>query len=685
MGLGNRFEDLTSLALASVSGLVVALHYQQEIEKDQLYHVLSQFFSKGQTFLELFPPTSILASSSLSTPVLMWLAFLSKVLLCSLFVARVCQTWTTYSISHYASHSAVSIYTLYLGASHTESSGLQACNSSAELLVILVLLYAIEGHAEGLGTSCLGVAECLLVFALTLGCNFFDVVLGFIVVYISRISSIMESQACEDGMKQDSQVSTTVYPASPLLYVNPSKAVSMCKLLAVTLRSLALPWIVYIGIIGFVLPSSETAAGGNYNLRYLSARARRTLSPAGEASRTPNWSNYSIPPHSIVPYVPISLYLPKAGFLWHDEAVWLEELGMFGDASELVPSSEHGEDFQNLDEYRPTSPLSRVYFSDPIARRHPWSFEQTNSADMHQPNQEDYIRSHLWSGEGVYIRSRISGRYLGVSEGERSFIDREMNIPVSEDSFIRFQVGCHQTRNSQTAWTIEYDPYNDEGFRLYNPLQECHLATSFRPFPDWDGESGNDTVAKEINLVIETTCTRAAAKQASTLFLVEGTLKGQRQQLHPSLASLQPIRDHMIRGYELMKGLVSIRQSRRLYGEIGDVPNFLRHSNAESTGATPMIERTVLVIFLATHVLWLLWRKRGKGAENQNGHGSTYLWTHNPQRENGFQIGCIAMFVYGHVLAYWIAGEDRPFGGRLALIMALVGMDTIRKDVIHYN
>lgn len=75
-----------------------------------------------------------------------------------------------------------------------------------------------------------------------------------------------------------------------------------------------------------------------------------------------------------------------------------------------------------------------------------------------------------------------------------------------------------------TTWRIDYDPDSDNGFRLYNIYQRCYLASSFRLYPDWDGERGNDTVDAQIHQYVEATCTRFASVEASTLFLVEGKI-----------------------------------------------------------------------------------------------------------------------------------------------------------------
>lgn len=188
----------------------------------------------------------------------------------------------------------------------------------------------------------------------------------------------------------------------------------------------------YLFLLGLVFSGTETAAGGNYNLHFLSASARRGLSPAWAASQIHLPANVStpVPRHAIVPYVPVSVYLPRAGFLWQDEAVWLRQLGVFGERWEL-----DGPQNETL------LALSRVYLSDPIGRRHPWAFEQDLDLGEFEPRQQDIITTYLWSGERVHLRSRISSEYLGVAGAERSLIDQEMGIPPSEDGFVRLRTG----------------------------------------------------------------------------------------------------------------------------------------------------------------------------------------------------------------------------------------------------
>lgn len=216
----------------------------------------------------------------------------------------------------------------------------------------------------------------------------------------------------------------------------------------VYLRMLVLPVLLYLTVLGAVFSGSEIAAGGNYNLHFLSAQARRALSPSGEESRVPPLGNHSIPRHSIVPYVPVSLYMPEAGFLWQDDAVWIPQLGVFGDQSELEAGETERAETDAAASSSPDEPdssLYRVHFSDPIGQRHPWAFEQEQAngvelEDEWEEHQKDYLHSHLWSGEMVSLRSRVTGSYLGVAGGQRSLIDTELNVEVSPDDFRRLRV-----------------------------------------------------------------------------------------------------------------------------------------------------------------------------------------------------------------------------------------------------
>lgn len=206
----------------------------------------------------------------------------------------------------------------------------------------------------------------------------------------------------------------------------------------IALRSALQPLVFLVAALGAISPASEIAAGGNYNSRFLSAEARRAMSPASRDVSIPNWGNHTLPRHAVIPYVPVSLYLRQAGFLWQDDAVWLPELGVFGEERQL---GEEEEEDHAVPGHRDAG-LHRAYFSDPIGRRHPWAFEQDFSAQGGRDGQEDddYARSHLQPGDHVHIRSRVTERYLAVDGDSMSYIDQEMDIrPIEGHS--RLPVG----------------------------------------------------------------------------------------------------------------------------------------------------------------------------------------------------------------------------------------------------
>jgi hypothetical protein len=105
-------------------------------------------------------------------------------------------------------------------------------------------------------------------------------------------------------------------------------------------------------IFAVTFPLSETATGGNYNLRYLSSEYRRDLRPQIGAYQkaADRVAGRALPPHALVPQAPISLYIPRAGFLWADDLAWDINSGNFKwDADHLRHISD---------------PQPRVIFSD---------------------------------------------------------------------------------------------------------------------------------------------------------------------------------------------------------------------------------------------------------------------------------------------------------------------------------
>lgn len=241
----------------------------------------------------------------------------------------------------------------------------------------------------------------------------------------------------------------------------------------------------------------------------------------------------------------------------------------------------------------------------------------------------------------------------------------------------------HETKSEDTTWIVQYDPSQDGGFRLFNSKERCFLASSFRPYPDWDAERGNDTVANQLSMLIEATCTRAVSKPASTLFVIEGTLRdegdewpidcGWLGQIWPLLRS-----DFVLRGYRVGSALLSLRTTRRLYGEVHDVPRVLLQSSAEVGPFTRRVEAGVIALFCVAHLSWLVRRQRRlyKKAKKESHIRSYELG----EQEPAYRVMACATFVYAHCACYHVAGMSRPAGGRLMLVFAILGIDAILTD-----
>lgn len=74
---------------------------------------------------------------------------------------------------------------------------------------------------------------------------------------------------------------------------------------------------------GALLPMSESAAGGDYNLRYLSAAARRSITPLPAIRPTSTQAVSNVGPRLGLVY---TLYVPGAEFLWSDSMIWKQSL-----------------------------------------------------------------------------------------------------------------------------------------------------------------------------------------------------------------------------------------------------------------------------------------------------------------------------------------------------------------------
>lgn len=76
-------------------------------------------------------------------------------------------------------------------------------------------------------------------------------------------------------------------------------------------------------LYGALVPMSESAAGGNYNLRYLLPGTRRDITPFPAIQP---FSTRAVPDFGFQNGSEYTLYVPGAGFLWSDSMMWKQKV-----------------------------------------------------------------------------------------------------------------------------------------------------------------------------------------------------------------------------------------------------------------------------------------------------------------------------------------------------------------------
>ncbi|KAF2138203.1 uncharacterized protein K452DRAFT_311572 [Aplosporella prunicola CBS 121167] len=501
----------------------------------------------------------------------------------------------------------------------------------------------------GLIKELFSIPEASVVLASALGANIVDLITCYSMLLVCRIISASK--------RHREQYYTLIGHCSIALH-----------LVLVILRAVILPPLLLSLIYGLIFPTSEVSAGGNYNLVFLAPSYRRFLSPAKWSSGSrPDFFHGSFQLHTLIPYTPLSLYMPRAGFLWTDNLIWREEFGVFGSTPglDLLQSSLENEPH-------------RAFFADPIGRRHPWVLQLASVPVESDATQQAYKRSgsSLVSEDAVFLRSRVTGRFLGVVQGKPSIVDSEMvYLPLSREHDLihicyiggneRIRLTFPQLSRTypdssiNTTWVLYYDQHHDSGLSLYNPSQNCYLATSFRTYIDYDGyASKNDTVQHVINRVLEATCTRGASEQASTFWVIEGNPQNLDYNGFP------PLR----RGFALLRALSDLRRWRRKYTMLLELPDPFKSQRQhahEYQLAIPLVEEAVLSFFLFLHAYWCLCRRRKWRWITLRSDDGERLRTN---------IFVFVVPVWVHVGAYWLFKLNRTYSGQFMVVLAMSGI-----------
>ncbi|CAJ2505829.1 Uu.00g132230.m01.CDS01 [Anthostomella pinea] len=324
-----------------------------------------------------------------------------------------------------------------------------------------------------------------------------------------------------------------------------------------------------------------------------------------------------------------------------DKLVWVDAFGVFGS---------HGESAEEEDQ------AQRVFVVDPLVRRHPWALELASVPDDLDDRQREYVHSHLAPGEMVHLRSRTTGRYLAPVEGRPSIMDRELGVGYEHDAqFRRWEVSARFNRlpSWNTIWILKYDQRRDTGLRLYNPANKSSLATSFRTYVDYDGDRSNNTVQREMQQIVEATCTTGASDQASTLWIVDGGPRPDNKRL----SAIQ-------RGQALVLARVDLHRWRSLHGTTLELLPRPPFAGSQVSQFAKLVKRLVLGTFAVLDVLCRLRRQRLGG---MGPSGTSAKKT----------VEAFAVPVWVHILVFWGLGFPRANGNQTALMLAILSLGSI--------
>lgn len=630
------------ITLASIPVIHLGLDYargQANPETDTRHQALTELLGKGQLVVDLFPPLSYF----LPILVPVWALFIldQSCRLLMLYMA----VWggsarTTMGPGPHGGRAL--LMGLWLGTSvlaqergimRQRDSPLELASSLASCLILLGAM------PPSFMPSWVG--QILVVLSGALGCNIIDWLWCYSLIAVRTVSSIASES-------QSSPQST-----QPLYWTR-----LIGRTTFALLRIVCLPLLALLSVYSLLFPYSETSSGGNYNLHFLDSTSRRGLLPEEpitlEALGLSKHAKH-IPRHAVVSYLPLSLYVPNAGFLWAEP-----------------------EDIERQTE-------ESAYFSDPFGRRYPWAVEDAmSSTEGLDEEQREFVQSHILPGNLVYLRSRIDGRYLGTLEAEDQAENMILKNQVPgldehDPNFMRLWVGMHNEPGQQTTWYLEYDPKRDTGISLYNPHKQCHLATTYIPY----GFRSNRTVKEDFRRSYGASCTRSVGISAATIWVIEG-ISFSHEHFHGHGANTKRLgklvheaygfQDHHSKSKPLVAwdslydnlqhGLSIVRAHAALYDwhrrfevKLDMAPSPLSSPRVQC-GWGRWFERLVVGSFLTVHGIITLYRRR----------------TGRPSETNDHVTSPAAVLCWAHVLLYNILMQQRPNSAEVALVMAIRGL-----------
>ncbi|KAI2629298.1 hypothetical protein GGS26DRAFT_591966 [Hypomontagnella submonticulosa] len=597
--------------------------YRPSTNVTHVFETLAVFLSKGQLFVETVPPLPLLAAAHLSPTACHWLGILSQ----ATFAVLLNWKLLAHDLRSYWWLSALCALIYCLTGTSSEQDSLLVDSKKLATSILFAVILHIPVIASGIGgiiEIAAGALETCVVAAGMLGTNALDCVGTYLLLAVARIFWVCH----RDGKG--------VIPYIALIIV----------------RTVLLPPLLVCLVYGAMFPFSEVSAGGNYNLSHLEATSRRLLSPV--VTNTNSCQSSGKP----TTHRPMSLYIRRAGFLWTDSLVWRDESGIF---DKIRVADNHNTRLKAA-YTSPTVKIEqrdesyRVFFADPIARRHPWTLETASV-----PTTE---LDFLLQREPIHIRSQTTGRYLSVVRGNPSIVDRELGVYIPDsEPFVRFEVGTYPAPFFNSTWILEYDEkQRDGGLRFYHPVFKCYLATSFRTYVDYDGDAGNDTVSQVMNRISEAVCTRGVSRSASVLGVIEGNTQQCSQRNSTSLLG---------RGWTIARATVGLYRWRRQYGNVLELQDPFAMDHEPGTGSS--IAAVVVGSFLLLHSArtlcrrrqWLCGRKQAK------------------QPDTSMTLSTIStVLIWVHVGIWSFSGFSRWHSSTLAVSLSLLGVREISLELL---
>ena len=155
--------------------------------------------------------------------------------------------------------------------------------------------------------------------------------------------------------------------------------------------------LVMLVLTGMLLPVSESSAGGNFNLRYLSPPARRDLTPFPSVQQD----------HNLRPDLAYTLYVPGAGFLWSDSMMWKQSVPQTLSKSSACDTGDAAESWS-------VEGSHRAFFQDKFRERYPWQIQPISDS-----TQEWRRPRVVRSGTTVRLYDTTAAQYLCVIHGQR--------------------------------------------------------------------------------------------------------------------------------------------------------------------------------------------------------------------------------------------------------------------------